>query len=370
MTGKNKKISPQDWITLLEQHHSYIKKCPGEIIARFDADETGRLACAQPVLATQLNLNSLSKEQQDKLLQKHPALAVFFTFTQNDPPGKLVLSHFLDNCNEEEIKIAAPFLANLFPFLTLEETTQMADEGDGLLGVFTQTKGVALQTQINSFLKEKKISPAALEALWKPMQLPLFKPVDNLEIQILEKHTGKITEACMEEEKLSRPDIIWHQAFADLPQEVEDLILLKAASPALRQKALEKMMEEDAPFIMIEHLKAVCSFAPQPHSKHEEFLLEAVDDKEFKVVDALAGVVSFNFLSVDEVIHIFRTLPDKLAQKFFDKAIPPLLRAYLLTELSGPDHTPETVKIVNMLLRTVLQNNSAFPDEEYISFSI
>ena len=119
MTGKNKNISPQDWIKLLKQHHSYIKKCPGEIIARFDADKTGRLACAQPTLATQLNLNSLSKHSKPDCRRNIPHWQVFSHLHKMLPRGKLVLSHFPDNCNEEEIKIAAPFLANLFPFLTM-----------------------------------------------------------------------------------------------------------------------------------------------------------------------------------------------------------------------------------------------------------
>ena len=298
-------------------------------------------------------LNALSVEKREALLRKKPGLAGYFVFEKADPPGTLSLGHFLDNCSDEEIRIAASYLSGLFPDLSYEEAARMADEGDGLLGIFPQERGLELARQINHTLEAKGVSTAALEACWQPLVLPLFVPVDNLEAQILENCTGQIVEACMEDEVLSRPDILDTDAFGLLRQDVQDLVLMKALPPEMRQAAVDLLIDEEASFLLIEHVKAACKFGtiPAEHSKYEKILLEAVADKEFKVVEALTRAVCFKFLSVEEVLGIYRALPGELAQKFFDRTILPLQRGYLLAELTGPDCTSETVEVVNMLLQ-------------------
>lgn len=338
--------------------------------ARSSDDEKCRLALSDPGLARHLELNTLPADRREILLRKKPSLAGHFVFEKNDPPGTLSLEHFLDNCSDEEIRAAASYLCGLFPDLSYEEAARMADEGAGCLGVFPRERGIELTTQINRALTEKGISTAALEALWRPLPLPLFAPVDNLEARILDNCTGKIVEACMEDEVLSRPDILCHNAFALLRQDVQDLVLMKAVPPEMRQAAVGLLIDEDASYILIEHVRAACRFGtlPAEHSKYEKILLEAVAEKEFKVVEALTEAVCFGFLSVEEVIRLYRMLPEKLAQKVFDRSILPLQRGYLLAELTELAPASETVAIVNMLLQVFWRPERDPHEDEFVTF--
>lgn len=352
------------WGYLLERHHGFIAHCPVKVLAAFTPEERCKLALSSPGLAAHLDLDLLPSEMRDLLLRKKPELAGHFTFAPDDPPGKLIVDSYLDNCNAEESKIAGKFLAGLFPELTEEEAVKMADAGEGMLGVFTRQRGELLQKEINDFLQANKISVLALEARWNPLETPLFVPVDNLEAQILEGATWRIIQGCLDGEKLSRSDILRTGSFCHLKEELRALVLMKAILPELRLQAIGELTAEDAPGNLIEELKAACALGngPAAYNNYEKILLDAAAEKDFKIVKALSGTVCFQFLAVDEVLKIYRDLPEKTVQKFFDLSLSPLLRGYLLAELSEGESTSEKIDVINMLLE-IFRRPPNDPDE-------
>lgn len=366
--------SKEAWLYLLKRHHAFFPYCPEKTRASFTSEERCQLAVSNPGLAVHLNLAELPSHLRDVLLRKRPELAGFFPFDPADPPVKLYLARYMDNCNQKEAKPAGEFLAKLLPDLPLAEAAGMAANGEGTLGVFPRSRAELLKVQINSFLAENNINDYMLCVKGKALPLPLFAPADNLEFRILTGFTGKIVEACMEEEKLSRPDILLSAEFQQLRDEVQDLVLMKALSPELRRKAVAELIEDDGAFVTVEHWRAACTFGEKPveHNNYEKLFLEAAAEGNFKAAAALTQALSFNFLSVEEALEISRTLPEKLAQRFFDRCVPPLLRAYLLTELSESEYTDEKGKVINMLLHIFrhpeLADWSPFWDDDFDLF--
>ena len=345
--------SKEAWLYLLKCHHSFFPYCPEKTRASFTSEDRYQLALCNPGLAVHLNLADLSSNLRDVLLRERPELAGCFPFEKADPPVKLYLTRFMDNCHPKEAKQAGEFLAKLLPDLPPAEAAEMAGNGEGTLGVFPRSRAELLKVQINSFLEENNINDYMLRVKRKELPLPLFAPADNLEYRIQAGFTSKIVEACMEEEKLSRTDILLTENFQRLRDEVQDLVLMKALSPELRRKAVAELIEDDGAFVTVEHWRAACTFGEKPieHDKYEKLFLEAVYEGNFKAEAAMTQFLSFNFLSVEEALEISGTLPENLAQRFFDRCVPPLLRAYLLTKLSESEHTREKGKVINMLLQ-------------------
>jgi hypothetical protein len=61
-------------------------------------------------------------------------------------------------------------------------------------------------------------------------------------------------------------------------------------------------------------------------------------------------------------LKIYRDLPEKTVQKFFDLSLSPLLRGYLLAELSEGESTSEKIDVINMLLE-IFRRPPNDPDE-------
>ena len=60
--------------------------------------------------------------------------------------------------------------------------------------------------------------------------------------------------------------------------------------------------------------------------------------------------MQLNALTVEEALDCARKLPEKLKQQFFDSSLSPMLRAYLLAELTEDDSSEEKIALVNVLL--------------------
>ena len=98
---------------------------------------------------------------------------------------------------------------------------------------------------------------------------------------------------------------------------------------------------------------------PSERGKYEQLLLDAVNEREWAIADSLAENVQLQSLTLEEAESLRRRLPEKMMQKFFDKALSPVLRAYLLTELAKSD-TGNNGKLINILLAPFWKN----PDDD------
>ena len=338
------------WFECLRKHHRFAGYCPEEFWKNLSSGEVFRLALAQPGLAAKMDLSVLSSDNRDALLRKHPELAGWFDLE------KVALLFFCgnrDSCDEEECGQIGRFLEKMLG-IPAKEASGMAAEGDALLGVYSHVRAQLLKMQINKFLDDNCISDLTAEIM--PFER-LLKPENNLEVQILKKNVFGIVTACMEGEQLVNPAVMLNSEYFMFNQcyAVCCLLLMKAVDD------LEKMDRE--------LLRFACEFGcsylpaslrikrdlkllknPEMRSKYEQLLLDAVEDKQWQIVSSLAGSVQLNALTVEEALDCARKLPEKLKQQFFDSSLSPMLRAYLLAELTVDDSSEEKIALVNVLL--------------------
>ena len=368
---KTASASSESWYKLLNRHCSYAQYCPEDVWKNFTSAERFSLASSQPGLAEKLELDTLPAEMRDVILRNNPELAGYFTFAENNPPGKLFFSRFLDNCNEQEAAEVGNFLANLLPDMSPEEGFEMADGGEGLLGIFPQSRGKVLEAQIRRFLLEKNISEIALNVYWRLLPQPLFFPRDNTEARIMQKHKSKIVQACFEDKPLSRVDVLLTEEFQTLRRDIRCLVLRKALPPELREFAVYALTENGANADLINEAKEVFSFK----ENDEEFsskaldLLEAIVKDDIETVKKLVPETTIPYLSADEALDIFYVLPGAEGQIFFDECINDVLRAYLITELLAKKQTNDVVALLNILLQTYWRSDAKFLGIEYDTFA-
>ena len=338
----------ESWLECLMRHHSFAEYCPERIWESFTAKECFWLVFAKPGFAEKVNPASFSTKNCDEVLRKHPELAGHFDL---ENPGELFFCGNLDNCSKKESELVAKFLVELLD-IPYEEGYKMAADGGGLLGVYSRCRGELLKMQIKEFLQENDISELALDVDWQELPQPLFKPADNLEVQILKHCKGGIVQACFEDEKLSRPDVLWTDEFANLRDDIASLVLMKVLPEELRPLALAGAYENDCSLLLISQMETVFKFRNQPseRGKYEQLLLDAVNEREWAIADSLAENVQLQSLTLEEAESLRRRLPEKMMQKFFDKALSPVLRAYLLTELSESEGSGNQVGLINILL--------------------
>ena len=336
------------WLACLTRHHSFAEYCPERIWESFTVKERFHLILAKPGFAGKLDVSDFSRDMCDILLRRHPELAGYFDL---EKPGKLFFCGNLDNCSKKESEQVANFLVELLD-IPFAEGFEMAADGGGLLGIYSCHRGELLKMQIKEFLQNNDISELALDIDWKELPQPLFKPVDNLEVQILKHCKGGIVQACLEDEILSRPDVLWTSEFANLHYDIGCLVLMKALPEEFHASALAGAYEEDCSILHISQMENVFKFKNQPseRGKYEQLLLDAVNEREWNIVKSLAESVQLQSLTVKEADNLRRRLPEKMMQKFFDKALSPVLRAYLLTELSESEGSGNQVGLINILL--------------------
>ena len=338
--------TPEAWCFLLKRHYYYADHCPEEIWKRFSFEERCDLAAASPGLVTRLDLQSLPSQMQDAFLYENPLLAGCFNFAQDDPPGVLSLHFNYEMCYKKEVSATAEFLKKLLPY-----TYGHGMSAYNQLGIFSRTRGEVLQKEISSFLKKNHIPEISIYAEWNARPLPLVVPVDNLEARIL-LQSSRIVEACMEEEKLSRIDMLLTIEFETMRMDWVCLVLYKALSPELRRKAAAAMEKNGFSAEIIELVKSadLCG-ENRTRAKEEEQLLCALKAKDLSALNAAADRVYINALSVDEALKICRMLKASGVKKFFNRFLHPALRARLITELTEQESRREHIELVNILLR-------------------
>ncbi len=345
------------WLTCLVRHHSFAEYCPERVWKSFTVQERFHLVLAKPGFAGKLDVSDFSRDMCDILLRRHPELAGHFDL---EKPGELFFFGNLDNCSKKESELVANFLIELLD-IPFAEGFEMASDGGGLLGIYSCHRGELLKMQIKEFLQDNDISNLALDIDWKELPQPLFKPADNLEVQILKHCKGGIVQACFEDEKLSRPDVLWTAEFANLRNDIGYLVLMKALPEEFHSSALAGAFAEDCSCFLISQMENVFKFRNQPseRGKYEQLLLDAVNEREWTIANSLAESVQLQSLTLEEAESLRRRLPEKMMQKFFDKALSPVLRAYLLTELAESD-TGNNGKLINILLTPFWKN----PDDD------
>ena len=347
------------WCDLLSRHHCFADRCPEKIWKSFSPEESFDIAFNSPGLAARLDLNSLPLALQDLLLLERPELAGYFLVDGNEPPEKLFLRWDWENCYEKEYEAVLEFLNDLLPHL--EESNDW--QGEGFMGVFSGIRCDLFKTQFDDFLEKNYIPPTGVWLVREPLKAAVV-PVNNLEAQILAHHPSLVG-ACMEEETLSRIDILLTPQFETLRQDMSSLVLLKAVSPELRRETLAALIEKGASENIIGLVKDACEFGKEfKCSAETEKLIQAVEDRKFDAFRNLKENVKADYMSVDKAREIFRNCDKTTVKNFFSHAITPMLRAYLITELDK-EYSDERGALINIPLQTYWQEYS---DDSFVEF--
>ena len=336
------------WCELLKNHPLYAKFCPQQVFDNLSFEERSNLASDAPILADRLNLNSLPFELQDELLFTNPELAGFFDFSENDPPGKLRMHIKHEECYTKETEAVDDLLTDLLPHLP--RLSEITYQSQAVLGIFSQTRGKLLEMQIMDFLEKNYIPLSAISVAWNIIPQPV-RPVSSLENLIL-SGSCQLIQSCMDGETLSRPDVLLTPEFAMLRKDIICLILKKAVSCELLKEALAILSQRRTSPELLALFKSARDFEKtQKRSAKEQSLINAVKSGEINIFRDLDGKTKVSCLSAEEALEIFSTCKSNAARNFFNNAITPMLRAFLIAELDKM--TPDTEKngLINRLLK-------------------
>ena len=370
-----READPLLWSALIQRHAGYVLYCPAAVFKQLPPEELFKIALRTPGIAHKLPLNKLPQKMIDVLLREHPSLASEFDFTddifEEAPAGRLMLI-----CNQElfflpELDAVNAFLGKLLADFSREEGESILNSSCGHLGIFTCSRGNLLKDQIEQFLAEQGIAPEVLQVQFQPVNFPIFSPRGNIEAAIMEHHIGRIVQYSLEEEKLQRIDILTIENYFSLRRDIRCLVLMKALPENKRSNALFAMKLDKVPPAILEQAKTAFSFGQNPpeRSTHENMLMEAALNGELTSIRDLAETVRFSFLTKQEALKIAGSLPEKAVQYLFNRSIPPMLRAYLITELTNGDATSQEVDLVNVLLQPYWHSEDGFAADNFGSFS-
>ena len=199
------------------------------------------------------------------------------------------------------------------------------------------------------------------------MPLVDFIPENDLECKILSLKNNEIMIACIEDGRLSRPDVFLTPEFQKLNIRTAMMLAFMGVPLQMRKNLVKWLQEHNADAETIEFFNGEYRLAAtiQPREENEERLIKAVFEQDEFIVDVLSDKVSLSEISDDEVLAAWK-LSRTVREKFFKKALYCRPQVMLLAKLLEQNNkingvrmeyeelADEPADLINILIQALL----------------
>ena len=365
-----KKADKISWLSLLSRNPKYVELCPKKILSSFETPEWISIVIQQPSLAKYFPLSNLQNHfWRDVLLRKVPELLSQIKFTSEEPPVKLILKNIfapedLSMEVEDFKRQLGGLLCNILNGLDKDEAENLAEESlhkEVSLGIYPMSRAYVFCTLIQQNY--------GIKAAVSLQRMPLvdFIPENDLECKILSLKNNEIMIACIEDGRLSRPDVFLTPEFQKLNIRTAMMLAFMGVPLQMRKNLVKWLQEHNADAETIEFFDGEYRLAAtiQTREENEERLIKAVFEQDEFIVDVLSDKVSLSEISDDEVLAAWK-LSRTVREKFFKKALYCRPQVMLLAKLLEQNNkingvrmeyeelADEPADLINILIQALL----------------
>lgn len=365
-----KKAEKTSWLSLLCRNPQYIEFCSSKILSSFETPEWVSIVIQQPSLAKYFPISNLQDQYwRDVLLRNVPELLSQIKFTSAEPPAKLILKNIfapdeLSMKVEDFKRQLGGLLCHILNGLNKEDAENIAEESlhnDVSLGIYPMSRAYVFCTLIQQNY--------GIKAAVSLQRMPLvdFIPENDLECKILSLKNNEIMIACIEDGRLSRPDVFLTPEFQKLNIRTAMMLAFMGVPLQMRKNLVKWLQEHNADAETIEFFDGEYRLAAtiQTREENEERLIKAVFEQDEFIVDVLSDKVSLSEISDDEVLAAWK-LSRTVREKFFKKALYCRPQVMLLAKLLEQNNkingvrmeyeelADEPADLINILIQALL----------------